>query len=233
MLSASSSISARHPRIEIAGLYTHLPFADAAGLSFARERIARFEALVAGLARNGLAIPITQARASAALLAGIEDRCTAVSRGALLYGLSPVEAELVSPTGLRPVLTRIVTRLIQVSPWAGDRSPAYGSRHFRRVRSTTGVVPFGRVDGNGAPRAGQDAFMLVDGVKAPGLGVSLKHAVIDLSDVPGPQLGQDVVVLGQSGGVRIALEDIGRWQSLGVNDVPMSINGRVATRVIG
>ena len=113
---------ARHPRIEIAGLYTHLPFADADGLSFARDRIARFEALVRRLAQNGLAIPVTQARASAALLAGLEDHCTAVSPGALLYGLSPVDAGLASPTGLRPVLTRILTRVIQISPWAGDRS---------------------------------------------------------------------------------------------------------------
>ena len=143
---------ARRPRIEIAGLYTHLPFADAEGLSFARARIERFGALVEALARDGLAIPITQARASAALLAGIEDCCTAVSPGALIYGLSPVEPGLASPTGLRPVLARISTRLIQVSPWAGDRSPEFASRHAARVRSTTGVVPFGRVDGNRAPR---------------------------------------------------------------------------------
>jgi alanine racemase len=224
---------ARQPQIEIAGLYTHLPFADADGLSFARDRIARFEGLVTGLERKGLAIPVTQARASAALLAGITDQCTAVSPGALLYGLSPVDPELASPTALRPVLTRIVTRLIQVSPWAGDRSPVYGSRHSPRVRSTTGVVPFGRVDGNRAPRPGQDAFMLVSGVKAPVLGVSLEHAVIDLSDVRRPEVGQDVVVLGQVGEVRIGLDDIARWQGVGVNDVLMSINGRVPARVTG
>ena len=224
---------ARHSRVEIAGLYTHLPFADADGLAFARDRIARFEALVTRLAQNGLAIPVTQARASAALLAGLEDHCTAVSPGALLYGLSPVDAGLASPTGLRPVLTRILTRLIQISPWAGDRSPEYGSRHSPRVRSTTGVVPFGRVDGNRAPCPDQNAFMLVDGVKAPVLGVSLEHAVIDLSDVRRPEVGQEVVVLGQSGGVRIALEDIARWQGVGVNDVLMAVNGRVPARVIG
>ena len=163
---------ARRPRIEIAGLYTHLPFADAEGLSFARARIERFGALVEALARDGLAIPITQARASAALLARVEDDCcTAVSPGALIYGLSPVEPGLASPTGLRPVLARISTRLIQVSPWAADRSPEFASRHAARVRSTTGVVPFGRVDGNRAPRPGQDAHMLIGGVKAPVLGV--------------------------------------------------------------
>ncbi|MFM9847660.1 MAG: alanine racemase C-terminal domain-containing protein [Hyphomicrobiaceae bacterium] len=63
------------------------------------------------------------------------------------------------------------------------------------------------------------------------LGVSLEHAVIDLSDAPRPEVGQDVVVLGQSCGARIALEDIARRQGVGVNDVLMSINGRVPARV--
>jgi alanine racemase len=225
---------ARRPRIEIAGLYTHLPFADAEGLSFARARIERFGALVEALARDGLAIPITQARASAALLARVEDDCcTAVSPGALIYGLSPVEPGLASPTGLRPVLARISTRLIQVSPWAADRSPEFASRHAARVRSTTGVVPFGRVDGNRAPRPGQDAHMLIGGVKAPVLGVSLEHAVIDLSEVPQPAVEQEVVVLGESNGARIALEDVAHWQGVGVNDVLMSLNGRVPARIVG
>jgi alanine racemase len=224
---------ARRPRIEIIGLYTHLPFTDAEGLSFARVRIERFSALVEALARDGLAIPITQARASAALLAGIEDDCTAVSPGALIYGLSPVEPGLASPTGLRPVLARISTRLIQVSPWAGDRSSEFASRHAARVRSTTGVVPFGRVDGNRAPRPGQDAHMLVGGVKAPVLGVSLEHAVIDLSDVARPAVGQEVVVLGESKGARIALDDLAHWQGVGVNDVLMSLNGRMPSRLVG
>jgi alanine racemase len=224
---------ARHPRIEIAGLYTHLPFADTDGMSFARVRIERFDSLAKGLARDGLVIPVTQARASAALLAGIEDDCTAVSPGALLYGLSPVDAGLVSLPGLRPVLARIGTRLIQVSPWAADRKPGFEGRYAARVRSTTGVVPFGRVDGNRAPLSGRGAHMLIGGIVAPILGVSLEHAVLDLSDVPAPHVGQEVVVLGENGGHRIDVEDIARWQGVGVNDLLMSLNGRLPQQVTG
>jgi len=224
---------ARGPRIEVAGLYTHLPFADAKGLAFARSRIDLFGALVQALASDGVVIPITQARASAAVLTAIEDGCSAVSPGALLYGLSPVAPDLAAATGLTPVLARISTRLIQVSPLDGDRSPQTASRYADRVRSTTGVVPFGRVDGNRAPRPGHDAHMLIAGVRAPVLGVSLEHAVIDLSDVPQPAVGQEVVVLGESGGARITLDDLARWQGVGVNDVLMSINGRLPQRIVG
>lgn len=224
---------ARRPRIQIAGLYTHLPFADAEGLAFARARIERFQDLIDGLARDGLDIPITQARASAALLAGLEDGCTAISPGALIYGLSPVDRSVGFSVGLKPVLARISTRLIQVSPWAGDRSIEFASRYATRVRSTTGVVPFGRVDGNRAPLLGQDAHMLINSVKVPILGVSLEHAVVDLSDVPDPKVGQKVIALGESGFTRITLEDMARWQGVGVNDVLMSLNGRIPAHVVG
>lgn len=222
---------ARQPRIEIAGLYTHVPFFDAAGREWARGRIARFDDLAAALARDGLAIPVTQARASAALLAGLTDTCSAVSPGALLYGLAPIAQDLAPRTGLQPVLARLATRLIQVSPSASDRTPGYEGRHAAEVRSTTGVVPFGRVDGNRAPIAGRGAHMLIDGLRAPILAVSLEHAVLDLSDIPDPIVGHEVVVIGASGAARITIEDVAGWQGVGVNDVLMSLNARVPQHV--
>ena len=214
---------ARMPNVEIAGLYTHLPFADEDGCAWARTGIARFDDLVARLAKAGLTIPITQARASAALLSGIEDLCSAVSPGAMLYGLSPVSPGLADTSALRPVMTRIQSCLIQVS--RGDTG--YQSQGAERVGGDTGVVPFGRVDGNRAPIVGVDAHVLVDGVKAPILSVSLEHAVVDLSAVSRPCVGQTVVVLGRSGDAVIAIEDIARWQGVGVNDVLMVLNDRV------
>ncbi len=219
---------AQMPNVEIGGLYTHLPFADTAGCAWARDGIAKFDDLVTGLADAGLTIPITQARASAALLTGIEDGCSAVSPGALLYGLSPVNPGLADISALRPVMTSIRTCLIQVScSDAGYRVQGAG-----RVCGNTGVVPFGRADGNRAPIAGAGAHMLVNGVKARVLGVSLEHAVIDLSDVPHPVVGETVVVLGRSGAAAIAIDDIARWQGVGVNDVLMALNDRVAQGII-
>jgi alanine racemase len=221
--------TARTPKLEIAGLYTHLSFSDAAGRDWARERFARFDDLVAALARDGLAIPVTQARASAALLAGVEDRCTAISPGGLLYGLSPVKPGLADIPPLRPVMASVRTRLIQVSPSAAQD----GGRYAALVGGATGVVPFGRVDGHRAPIAGVGAHMLIDGVQAPILGVSLEHTVLDLSAAPSPAVGQQVVVMGPSGGSLITADDIARWQGVGTHDVLMALNGRLRQSVIG
>ncbi|MGI9382985.1 MAG: alanine racemase [Methyloligellaceae bacterium] len=209
---------ARQPLVEVAGLYTHLPFYDAAGMSWARERIARFDDLVAALARDGLTIPTTQARASAAIVTGIGDNCSAVCPGGILYGHSPVEEGLGDASGFRPVMAGAGTRLIQVSPKAGE-----GAR---------GVVPFGRCDGNRAAVAGETAHMLVRGVKAPVLAVSLEHAVLDLSAVDNPKVGDEAVILGGSGPDAITLARLAQWWGVGVNDVLMAFNRRMAHRYL-
>jgi alanine racemase len=221
----------RRPNIEIAGLYTHLPFYDQAGCEWACKRIAKFEDLVATLTQEGLTIPITQARASAAIVAGIEDSCTAVCPGGILYGNSPVKG-IGDASEYRPVMTGVRTRLIHISHDAGDRTPGYKGIYADRVETMTGVVPFGRTDGNRAAAPGKSPYMLVGGVKAPILGVSLEHCVLDLSAVESPHVGDDVVVLGGSGRNEITLARIAEWWGLGMNDVLMTFNERIRQRFL-
>jgi alanine racemase len=223
---------AGRPGVDVAGLYTHLPFFDHEGCEWARERIARFDDLVILLARDGLTIPFTQARASAAIVAGIEDNCTAVCPGGILYGNSPVKG-VGDASAFRPVMTSARTCLIHISPDAGDPAPGYEGIYTDRVEGATGVVPFGRNDGNRAAATGQSSYMLVDGIKAPIVGVSLEHCVLDLSAVDTPQIGDDVVILGGSGPDEITLPHIATWWGVGVNDVLMTFNGRMTQRFLG
>ena len=223
---------AGRPGIDVAGLYTHLPFFDQEGCEWARERIARFDDLVISLAQDGLTIPFTQARASAAIVAGIEDNCTAVCPGGILYGNSPVKG-VGDASAFRPVMTGARTRLIHISPDAGDPAPGYEGIYTDRVEGATGVVPFGRNDGNRAAAAGQASYMLVDGIKVPIVGVSLEHCVLDLSAVDTPQIGDEVVILGGSGPDEITLPHIATWWGVGVNDVLMTFSGRMTQRFLG
>ncbi len=92
------------PRVRVEGIYTHLPFSDAKGQAWARDGLARFDALVTALASAGVVIPVSQARASAAIVAGLTDRCSAVCPGGLLYGKSPLDSDFEGAAEFRPVL---------------------------------------------------------------------------------------------------------------------------------
>ena len=215
------------PNIALEGIYTHLPFGNAEERDWAQDRTDRFDAFVDDMRREGFPFPVTQARSSAGVLGGIRDRCNAVAPGGLLYGKSPLSPELGDPSVILPVLKSVRSRLIHVAPAAHDRTPGLHSRHAFRVSGATGVVPFGRADGNRAAVTGRAGHMLVGGIVAPVLGVSSEHAVIDLSAVPDPRVGDEVVILGQSGDRAITLGDLAEWQATSGSDILLMLSGRM------
>ena len=183
--------------LQVQGLYTHLPFGDARGRDWAERKLAAFDALLARLDERGRSPPVTQARASACVAAGLSDRANAVCVGHLLYGLSPfADASLADVSAYRPVLAEIGSRLIQVSdhPQGSDIAigGSYGIRHGRR----TGVAPIGVAQGLVRPVPGSRPQALIRGRRAPILAVSLEHLVLDLTDVEGAAVGDVVRLLG-------------------------------------
>ena len=224
---------ARLPNVLVEGIYTPLPFFDAAGMAFAQQRTEAFDALVADIKRAGLEIPIQQARSSAGILAGIKDACNAASPGGILYGKSPLPDDIVETSAFRPVTKAVRSRLIHVAPDAADRTPGFASRYAERVTGATGVLPFGRADGNRAPLPGREAYMLVAGKRAPVLGVSSEHAVIDLSGIPGARVGDEVVVLGRSDDEEITLKDLAAWQGTTGSDILLMLSNRLQRTHVG
>ena len=217
------------PRIVVEGIYTHLPFRDAAGMEWARDRLAAFDELVAALAAAGMGFPVTQAKNSACLLAGLKDRCTAVSPGHLLYGLSPGAADLFDTSAFRPVLRAVRTQLIHVAHHPPGRLIGLGGPYGIKGGTVTGVVPFGLYDGYRNPAEG--TTMLLRGRRVPVIGVSLEYTTLDLSGLDGPEPGEEVTVLGQAGDGRITLEEIAGWQAARPLDVLMSFGGRLPVRI--
>jgi alanine racemase len=217
---------ARMANVVIDGIYTHLPFTNALEARWAQERTTLFDSLIDCLRQCGLAVPVTQARSSSGVLFGIKDRCSAVAPGRLLYARPPLAEESVGVTTFQPVLSAIRSRLIQVSPDASDRTPGTFGRYADRVMGATGVIPVGRRDGYQAARPGEESFVIVRGAKAPVLAVSSEQAVIDLSGVVGPQLGDEVTLLGRASDLEVTLADLARWYGVGTDDVLLMMRGR-------
>ena len=216
------------PGLEVQGLYTHLPFGDARGRDWAAQRLATFDALLARLAERGLSPPVTQARASACVAAGLSDRANAVCVGHLLYGLSPFDDDaLADLSTYQPVLAEIGSRLIQVSehPQGSDIAigGSYGLRHGRR----TGVAPIGVAQGLVRPVPGSRPQALIHGRRAPILAVSLEHLVLDLADVEDAAVGDVVRLLGGEGEAAIGLDALAAWFGMSALDTAMALSGRL------
>jgi alanine racemase len=197
------------PNVSVEGLYTHVPFADMGHAAWAEDRIRAFEALVGRLARRGLALRVTQARASAHVLAKIDDGLTAVCAGHFLYGLHSFSADSGIAPQSAPVLRAIRARLIQVRSidpgQIRTHGDPYGSNFEGVVR--TGVLAIGRANGMPRSRSDIDAHVLISGRLARVISVTLEYTVVDLSGHPDALPGDVATIVGADGGASVKIQD--------------------------
>ena len=217
------------PNFAIEGIYSHLPFGSVGGRGWAREKYAAFAALLARLAARGIKPPVTQVWASSGLLAAMPDVCNAVCVGHLLYGLSPVTDDVSPASDLRPVMTAIKTRLIHVAHHAAGRDIAIGAHYGMKNARITGVAPLGLGDGMRSVAPGQTMSLLIRGQRAPVIGVSLEHTTLDLTGIDSPQVGDEVVVIGESTRLSNSFNDLARWFSCSELEALMAFSGRLRT----
>ncbi len=218
------------PNLVIEGIYSHLPFGNAAGRDWAREKHAAFAALLERLAGRGVAPAVTQVWASSGLLAGMPDVCNAVCVGHLLYGLSPVTADVAPASDLRPVLTAIKARLIHVAHHAAGQDIAIGAHYGMKNARVIGVAPLGFGDGMRSVAPGQTMSLLVRGRRAPVIGVSLEHATLDLTAIDSPQVGDEVIVVGASNGLSNSVADLAGWLGCSALEAVMAFSKRLEAR---
>jgi alanine racemase len=124
-------------------------------------------------------------------------RPNAMDPGHLLYGILPL-GRTGLPPGIAPVFRSLTTRVLQVKQVR--RSEFVARAPFPpRDQMRIGIIPIGRGDGLRCITTGQ---VRVRGQLVPIIGrLSLEHARIDLTGLPGVQPGEEVeIIAGPPGG---------------------------------
>jgi len=219
---------AKKPGLAIEGVYTHLPFRDLSGKNWALGCASKFADLLDRLKRRGVAPEVTQLWGSSGLLADLPDSCNTVCIGHLLYGLSPVLPEVATAGDFQPAFTAMKARLIHVGHHAAGADLAIGSSYQIKNARVTGVLGIGTGDGMRRAIPGKKIEVLVHGKRAPVIGVSLEHTVLDLTNVDDPRVGDEVVLIGASGADKISLSDWGEWLGVGALEVILNFSGRAS-----
>jgi len=120
-----------------------------------------------------------------------------VRLGISLYGIAP-SLEIEIPESLRTVMA-LHTTIVQVKTLKAGESVSYGRRFITERPTKLAVVRIGY--GDGLPRAlTNKGVMSVRGVTVPMVGtVCMDACMLDVTDVPGVERGDDVLVFGRSG----------------------------------
>jgi len=145
---------------------------------------------------------------SAALVLRPDSHFNLARPGLAIYGLPPVAA-VRERVELHPVMT-FKTRLMQIKRAPAGSGVGYGHTFVTPRESLIGVLPVGYADGyrRGLQHGGE---VLVRGARAPVVGaVSMDLTTIDVTDIAGASVGDEVILWGESGGEVISVNDVAR-----------------------
>ena len=192
------------PRLKVHILNSH-PNVPANGSPAYRDwQLARFGTACERIAARGIDVPLRMIASSKLLAITGGMTLNAVDPGQMFFGPLKADGDVPWPTA-RQAFARLSSRLIHVRTL--HRSEFIEQAPFVvRPGMVLGVVPIGFADGASECHGG---VVLVRGRRAPILGSpSLEHLRIDLSDVPGAAVGDEVVLVGTQGGDRITPQEV-------------------------
>lgn len=196
---------AEDPRLELAGVWTHLATADEDDTSYMASQLAAFGA-VAERVREFAPDARAHAANSAATIREPASHFDMVRCGIAIYGLDPFQRDA-ADQGLEPAL-ELRSYVSDVKRFEAGASAGYGRSWSAPADTWVGVLPIGYADG--VRRAlSNDAEVLVRGRRFPLVGtISMDNLTIDLGPETDVEAGDEAVLIGARGGERISAEQL-------------------------
>jgi alanine racemase len=167
-----------------------------------------FNAAAARLRAAGIDLRVAHVANSAASILRPDAHYSLLRPGLAIYGLPPVPA-VRERVELRPVMT-FKTRVVQVKRVPAGVGVSYGHTFVTPRPSAIGVLAVGYADGyrRGLQHGGE---VMIRGRRAPVVGaVCMDLTMVDLTDVPGAAVGDEVILWGGAGEAMISVNDIAR-----------------------
>ncbi len=185
------------PGLYAEGLFTHFATADDEDQTMTKQQVVLFDAFDAMLKERGLWIPLRHVENSAALT-NFSAHYDMVRAGLVVYGMHPSQEVCKENVPVKPCLSWH-SHVTLVKPLAPGRVISYGATCTVTRPSLVATVSAGYADGYRRHLSGK-FHVLIRGCKAPILGrVCMDQFVVDVTDIPGVQAGDPVVLIGTQG----------------------------------
>jgi alanine racemase len=198
------------PEVRLEGLASHLASADVRGEALNGRQLERWREVLKTVRGAGFQPAFRHISNSAALL-GIPEASDGslfnlARPGLTLYGLSPA-GWLEGRVPLSPVLSW-KTAIIHLQSLEPGATVSYGATWTAARPSRIATLPVGYADGY-SRQCSNRAQVLVRGRRAPVVGrVCMDLCMVDVTDVPGAEVGDEVVLVGRQGGEQISASEL-------------------------
>jgi alanine racemase len=222
----------RHVRaagLHVEGIWTHFAASedDPATTTLQTQRLG--EVLEAARA-EGLDPRLTHAANSAATIGHPQTHLDLVRTGIALYGVAPAPG-VGAGLGLRPALSWR-SEVSHVKRLAAGERVSYNLRYAMPADGWVATVPVGYADGYPRPATGR-AQVLVGGTRRPVAGsITMDQLMVDMGD-DRPELGEEVVLLGEQGHARIDAWELAGWAGTIGYEIVARVGPRVPREYVG
>jgi alanine racemase len=202
-----------HTNLRIDGIMAHFPMADDPGAANSWDVLKTFTETAAALARFTPGKCCLHLANSGGLFYVAGSRFNMVRLGIALYGCYPdghAGRNAASLPRLRPAM-RFTTQVIQLRQIPAGHGLGYSHLYTTSRPSSIAVLPVGY--GAGYLRSlSNKAQVLINGQRAPVVGrVSMNLTLVDVSELAGVGVGDEVVLLGFQGNDEISADDVADW----------------------
>jgi len=231
----------RTPEVAVEGLCTHFASADLEDRALTERQVALFNQAAEAMARGGLPLRHRHLANSAGTIEYPAARQDLTRSGIMLYGYLPFQP----PPARSPLAAAVAGRLRRALTWRTavvhlkDVPPgtpiSYGGRWVAQRPSRIATLPVGYADGYDRRLSGRPGFgkgeVLVRGRRAPVAGtVCMDMTMVDVTDVPGVAVGDEVVLLGAQGSEVIDADELAERCGTISYEVLCAVGARVPRR---
>lgn len=194
----------RAPSVFFEGIFTHFARADEVDAGTTESQECQFKLVLRKLSQAKIRTAWIHASNSAAGLTRPSAHFDLIRAGISIYGLHPAPGCCL-PSGFSAALTwKTVISHIKVMPLG--RGISYGHAYVTQKNERIGTLPVGYADGY---RRAAGNSVLVAGKQVPVVGrVCMDQVMVSLDSVPEVMPGDEVVLIGKQGDVRITAEDV-------------------------
>jgi alanine racemase len=231
----------RTPEVAVEGLCTHFASADLEDRALTERQVALFNQAAEVMARGGLPLRHRHLANSAGTIEYPAARQDLTRSGIMLYGYLPFQP----PPARSPLAAAVAGRLRRALTWRTavihlkDVPPgtpiSYGGRWVAQRPSRIATLPVGYADGYDRRLSGRPGFgkgeVLVRGRRAPVAGtVCMDMTMVDVTDVPGVAVGDEVVLLGAQGSEVVDADELAERSGTISYEVVCAVGSRVPRR---
>jgi alanine racemase len=193
--------------IIIEGLFSHFSSSDEKDKEYTINQLEKYNWFYNKLKQMGVNINIRHIANSAAVIDLPEVHMEAVRPGVIIYGYYPSEEVDKEKLDLKPVLS-LKANVIHVKTLPGGEFISYGRKYMTPKESSIATIPIGYADGYTRLLFNKAKCIIRDKI-VPVVGrICMDQCMIDVTEVEGVKVGDEVILMGENNGLKITADDL-------------------------